>query len=129
VLVDLAVMLADGGRGISGLAVLRNRPELFGPVASTPTAWRVLAGIDAETVMPLTETAQSCSPKVPTLSGRQGSGQPGGMAVTSGAGRVAVSSRWRRSGTATGSSQCGQSPPSPTRRQGRTHSAHHCSPR
>ncbi len=50
VLVDLAVMLADGGRGISGLAVLRNRPELFGPVASTPTAWRVLAGIDAETL-------------------------------------------------------------------------------
>lgn len=49
VLVDLAVMLADGGRGIS-LAVLRNRPELFGPVASTPTAWRVLAGIDAETL-------------------------------------------------------------------------------
>lgn len=47
VLVDLAVMLADGGRGISGLAVLRNRPELFGAVASTPTAWRVLNGIDA----------------------------------------------------------------------------------
>ena len=46
VLTDLAVMLADGGRGISGLAVLRDRPELFGPVASTPTAWRVLDSID-----------------------------------------------------------------------------------
>src|SRR5688572_16632706 len=46
VLVDLAVMLADGGRGISGLAVLRDRPELFGSVASTATAWRVLDGID-----------------------------------------------------------------------------------
>src|SRR5664280_1728858 len=34
-----------------------------------------------------------------------------------------------RSGIATGSSQCGQSPPTPTRRQGRTHSTHHCSPR
>ena len=45
-LVDLAVMLADGGRGISGLAVLRDRPELFGSVASTATAWRVLDGID-----------------------------------------------------------------------------------
>ena len=43
VLVDLAVMLADGGRGISGLAVLRDQPGLFGPVASTATAWR-LAG-------------------------------------------------------------------------------------
>jgi hypothetical protein len=47
VLVDLAVMLADGGRGISGLAVLRDRPELFGSVASTATAWRVLDSIDA----------------------------------------------------------------------------------
>src|SRR5664280_2829662 len=34
-----------------------------------------------------------------------------------------------RSGIATGSSQCGQSPPTPTRRQGRTHPTHHCSPR
>ena len=46
VLVDVAVMLADGGRGISGLAVLRDRPELFGSVASTATAWWVLDGID-----------------------------------------------------------------------------------
>jgi len=42
VLRDLAVMLADGGDGLSDLAVLRDQPELFGPVASTPTAWRVL---------------------------------------------------------------------------------------
>lgn len=47
VLTDLAVMLADGGRGISGLAVLRDRPELFGQVASTATAWRVLDSIDS----------------------------------------------------------------------------------
>jgi hypothetical protein len=46
VLSDLAVMLADGGEAISDLAVLREQPVLFGPVASTPTAWRVLAGID-----------------------------------------------------------------------------------
>jgi hypothetical protein len=42
VLRDLAVMLADGGDCLSDLAVLRNQPELFGPVASTPTAWRVV---------------------------------------------------------------------------------------
>ena len=42
VLTDLAVMLADGGEAISDLAVLREQPGLFGPVASTPTAWRVL---------------------------------------------------------------------------------------
>ncbi len=46
VLVDLAVMLADGGTTISDLAVLRNQPELFGPVASTATAWRVLDRVD-----------------------------------------------------------------------------------
>jgi hypothetical protein len=42
VLRDLAVMLADGGDCLSDLAVLRDQPELFGPVASTPTAWRVV---------------------------------------------------------------------------------------
>ena len=40
-------MLADGGEAIADLAVLRDQAELFGPVASDPTAWRVLAGIDA----------------------------------------------------------------------------------
>ena len=42
VLRDLAVLLADGGDCLSDLAVLRQQPELFGPVASTPTAWRVI---------------------------------------------------------------------------------------
>lgn len=48
VLVDLAVMLADGGETISDLAVLRHQPGLFGPVASTATAWRTLEAIDAD---------------------------------------------------------------------------------
>ena len=34
-------------RAIADLAVLRNQPELFGPVASDATAWRVLADVDA----------------------------------------------------------------------------------
>ena len=42
VLTDLAVLLADGGEAITDLAVLRHQPGLFGPVASTATAWRVL---------------------------------------------------------------------------------------
>jgi hypothetical protein len=45
--VDLAVMLADGGETIADLAVLRNQAELFGPVASDPTAWRLLSDLDA----------------------------------------------------------------------------------
>jgi len=43
VLRDLVVMLADGGDCVSDLAALRDQPELFGEVCSTPTAWRVLA--------------------------------------------------------------------------------------
>jgi hypothetical protein len=44
VLVDLAVMLADGGEAIGDIAALGDQPDLHGPVASAPTAWRVLAG-------------------------------------------------------------------------------------
>ncbi len=44
--VDLAVMLADGGEAIADLAVLRDQSALFGPVASDPTAWRLLADLD-----------------------------------------------------------------------------------
>jgi len=46
VAVDVAVMLADGGEAIADIAVLRDQPEVFGQVASDPTVWRVLAGID-----------------------------------------------------------------------------------
>jgi len=48
VLVDLAVMIADGGETISDLVVLANQPRLFGEVASIPTAWRALEAVDAE---------------------------------------------------------------------------------
>jgi hypothetical protein len=43
VLRDLLVVLADGGDGFGDLAALRDQPELFGQVASTSTAWRVVA--------------------------------------------------------------------------------------
>jgi hypothetical protein len=42
VLADLAVAIADGADSITDLKALRDQPSLFGPVASTPTAWRVL---------------------------------------------------------------------------------------
>lgn len=47
VLADAAVVIADGGRVLSDLAVLRDQAELFGPVASDPTLWRVLNEIGA----------------------------------------------------------------------------------
>jgi hypothetical protein len=46
VLVDVAVMIADGGLRFSDLAVLADQPVLFGDVASVPTAWRALAAVD-----------------------------------------------------------------------------------
>ena len=46
VLVDVAVMLADGGDTISDVAVLRDQPDLFGDVASHPTVWRTLEAVD-----------------------------------------------------------------------------------
>ncbi len=51
VFADLAVAIADGADAVSGIGVLRDREGLFGPVASTPTAWRLLDRI-GETHLP-----------------------------------------------------------------------------
>jgi len=40
--------VADGGDSLADLAVLREQPDLFGEVASSPTAWRVIAAITPE---------------------------------------------------------------------------------
>ena len=48
VFADLAVEVADGADAISGISVLGDRSDLFGPVASMPTAWRVLDRIEGE---------------------------------------------------------------------------------
>lgn len=42
VLVDVAVMIADGGEAISDIDVLRHQSSVLGPVASAPTVWRTL---------------------------------------------------------------------------------------
>jgi len=42
---DLAVTLADGGECVSDLAVVREQPALFGPVASDATAFRMIEKI------------------------------------------------------------------------------------
>jgi hypothetical protein len=42
VLVDTAVLIADGGRVLSDLATLRDQAQLYGPVAWDPTLWRAL---------------------------------------------------------------------------------------
>jgi Transposase DDE domain group 1 len=45
-LAQVAVMLAGGGRCVADMAALRDQPGLFGRVASAPTIWRALDGID-----------------------------------------------------------------------------------
>ena len=44
---DLACAIADGARVISDFRVMGDQRELFGPVASVPTAWRALGEIAA----------------------------------------------------------------------------------
>lgn len=58
--VDLAVMLADGGEAIADLAVLRDQAGLFGPVASDPTAWRLLSQLD-ESMLAALRTARAAA--------------------------------------------------------------------
>jgi Transposase DDE domain group 1 len=48
VFTDLACAVADGADAISGIAVLGDRKDLFGPVASMPTTWRLLDRIDED---------------------------------------------------------------------------------
>src|SRR5256884_1854688 len=45
VVADLACAIADGARVISDFRVMSDQGELFGLVASVPTAWRTLAEI------------------------------------------------------------------------------------
>jgi hypothetical protein len=46
VLVDLAVLIADGGEAIADIDVLRHQQEVFGSVASDTTVWRMLDELD-----------------------------------------------------------------------------------
>jgi hypothetical protein len=47
VLADLACAIADGGEAVSDFRVIGDQGELFGPVASVPTVWRMLDEIAA----------------------------------------------------------------------------------
>lgn len=46
VFADLAVAVADGADAVSGIGLLGDREQLYGLVASMPTAWRCLDRID-----------------------------------------------------------------------------------
>jgi hypothetical protein len=81
--VDLAVMLADGGQAIADLALLRDQAEVFGPVASTATAWRLLAGIGPDALTRL-RSARATAREVAWL---QAAETTGGIPVARAGGR------------------------------------------
>lgn len=60
VIMDLACAVMGGATAIKHLAVLRNQAELFGSVASVPTAWRVLEEMDAVR-LELIQKARACT--------------------------------------------------------------------
>lgn len=56
---DLAVSIADGGKCLSDLRVLHNQPDLFGEVASVPTAWRVIDALSTDFDLDLVRRART----------------------------------------------------------------------
>jgi Transposase DDE domain group 1 len=60
VFTDLAVAIADGADAVTGIGVLRDRQALFGPVASMPTAWRLLDRVD-EAHLPRVRAARAAA--------------------------------------------------------------------
>ena len=83
VAVDVATMLADGGEAIADLAVLRGTPELFGPVASDATAWRLLDSLDAAALARI----RSARARARELAWAQLADSRGGLPVVTAAGR------------------------------------------
>lgn len=81
---DLAVMLADGGEAIADLAVLRDQAEVFGSVASTATAWRLLADVDERALTSLRSARASARETAWLQAAEIGEGIPAARA----AGRV-----------------------------------------
>ncbi len=76
VLADVAVMLADGGEAIADLAGLRNEPGLFGQVASPATCWRVLDGVDADTLAGVKRARAVARERAWLLRAEAGRGRP-----------------------------------------------------
>lgn len=64
VLTHLAVAIADGADCLSDLAVLREQEELFGPVASTATAWRAIEAVTAPELRGITAAMATARARV-----------------------------------------------------------------
>jgi CTP:molybdopterin cytidylyltransferase MocA len=63
-LAQVAVMLAGGGECVADMAALRDQPDLFGEVASAPTIWRAVQGVDASVLEGLRRARAEARAKV-----------------------------------------------------------------
>ncbi len=64
VLTHLAVAIADGADCLADMAALREQAELFGPVASIPTAWRAIEATSAFELRAIPEAIAAARAKV-----------------------------------------------------------------
>jgi hypothetical protein len=81
VLVDLAVTIADGGDALRHLRALRDQAKLFGPVASDPTAWRVVDRVDTARLDLLRARSAAREGPGAGLGGRRRTGSVAGTAA------------------------------------------------
>ncbi len=63
ILRDLVVMLADGGDCVSDLCALRDQSQVFGPVASTATAWRLVNALGKKELQGIREARKEAREK------------------------------------------------------------------
>ncbi len=75
------VMLADGGEAISDLAVLRDQPDVFGAVASMPTAWRLLDRVGEDDLVELRLARASARERAGLLRAENGQALPSATAA------------------------------------------------
>ena len=90
VLTDLAVAIADGGTTIGEIDILRHQGELFGPVASDTTAWRMLAGCDPAALARVARARAKVRRHVWGLVGARHGGIPSASAAGRDLGKVIV---------------------------------------
>ena len=64
VLAGVSLAIADGATSISDIGVLGDQRRIFGPVASTSTAWRALGEIDAQAITRITAARNRTRTKV-----------------------------------------------------------------
>ena len=84
VLVDLAVMIADGGEAICDIDMLRHQGEVFGAVASPATCWRALDEIDPVRLRRIAKARAKTRARVWALMGRLPAARAAGREIGAG---------------------------------------------